>query len=140
MNLQARYGTKRELISDVFQHRKLMNNHLASFAAYRGNGSLVRATNTQTMKTLHAFCGVWRPPFYVHAVSLDYAHGGMAGLHLRQIIAWSRRNFGTRIGRGWIVVPIYWPRKITEVVCYGIIISTDQQKIALAPLFLQDYV
>lgn len=142
MNLQSSYRTKRALVSDIFKHRKEMNSWLIDYAVYRGAQSQIRVTNSQTLHTVHRLWEVWTPPVYVHAVALGFGDAQTVQNH-RELVAWCRKHFGRRSARGWVVVPMWWPRNsrgITEIVCYGVVIGTDQKKMTLVPIIIQDQV
>lgn len=142
MNLQSSYRNKRAFVSDFARHRREMNNWLNEFAKYRGKHSLIRATNRQTLETIHLLWDVWTAPVYVHAVALGFGDAQTVR-NQRELTAWCRKHFGRRAARGWTVVPMWWPRQtnsIIETVCYGIVISTDQEKMSLVPIFMQDQV
>lgn len=134
MNLQNVYSTKRQMVSDFASRRKDMNRVLDCVYVKPKIEKDIRSTNRTTLLTVHAVWAMSSAIRYVHA------HTCASARDYRQTVVWCRRHFGTRVGRGWVVVPMWWPKPKVGVVLYAIIISEHQAKMTTAKMICLDQI
>lgn len=109
---------------------------------------LLRETNTrslQTVKIMHKLNAPPPQPLYAHAFTTgDVYNLALPATEFSQFNVWAANHFGTPEGHGWAVVPFWWPRHTgpskSTVVLLAIVVSGDQQKMTMVPLFGYDRV